>query len=148
MLHFKDELREKIAEYRRQKDELAEYIELEQAAYEEVERRIKSEHARLEIAAFQERDAVALRERMERERARRDEAEARQRRLDETKQRVEVESDPSRIYQATQSWRTRLTTPRSDSGRRHGGQKSARDAPIMHPSLVQHLAVPSWRRGV
>lgn len=143
---YKDELREKIAEYRRQKEEFNSYLEMEHAVYEEVERRVKSKQAREEISNFQERDAAALRERLEREKAREAERELKQRRLEQTKERVEVESDPTRLYQPTTSWRTRVNTPRSGG---ETGRKSARDAPIVQPpALVQHFAVPSWRQGL
>lgn len=134
-----------MLEYRRHKEELNEYIELERAVYDEVERKMKSSRARAEIEQFQMRDAETLREKQERERARKAEAELRQRRLEQSKEHVEVESDPTRVYQATSSWRTRVTTPRSS---RSNGSKSARDAPIIHPGFVQHLAVPQWRQGV
>lgn len=117
---------------------------MEQAVYEEVERRVKSKQAREEIVAFQERDAAALKERQEKERARQEERKLKQRRLEQTKERIEVESDPTRLYQPTTSWRTRLNTPRSNES----GRKSARDAPIIQPALVQHFAVPSWRQGI
>lgn len=120
---------------------------MEQAVCEEVEKRMKSQQAREEIARFQARDFNSLREKQERDRIRKEEAEMRKLTLEQTKEQVLVESDPTRVYQPTTSWRTRVTTPRSAAGD-SSGQRSARDAPIINPVLVPHLAVPSWRQGV
>lgn len=116
---------------------------MEHAVYEEVERRMKSRDAQAKISEFQNRDAAFLREKQMIEKFRKEEAEKRQKRLEQTKEPVAVESDPTRLYQPTKSWRTRATTPRSAEGPR-----STRDAPIINPVLVTHLAVPSWRQGI
>ena len=45
----------KVHEFKRQKQELNEYIEMEQYLYQEAEREMKSKNTKHEIATFQER---------------------------------------------------------------------------------------------
>ena len=80
-----------------------------------------------------------LREKQERLKAKELEKEERLRRLEETKERVEIDSDPNRLYKMTSTWKNRVTTPRRD------GEKSAR---VLSAPRITHLAVPSWRQNI
>lgn len=51
----KEEMRAQVAEYKRQKDELNEYIELEQYLLQEVEQENKIKNTKQEISRFQSR---------------------------------------------------------------------------------------------
>ena len=64
------------------------------------------------------------------------EREEKERRLERQKEKIHVESDPSRLYQPTSTWKNRVNTPRSE-----------RSGPISTPRM-QHLATPTWRKGV
>ncbi len=65
------------------------------------------------------------------------EKEEKERRLERQKEKVEVEHDPTRLYQPTSTWKNRLNTPRSGSS-----------GPILGTPRITHLAVPSWRQNV
>ena len=57
-------------------------------------------------------------------------------RLESMKEKVEVDSDPTRLYQVTETWKNRLSTPRSES------------TDHLTPRAAPRLGVPSWRKGV
>lgn len=104
---------------------------------QESERRMKSEIAKAVIANFQERDFSHLQYKVSKTKAQQLEREERERRqMESARMRVEVKRDPSRLYQPTDSWKKRVTTPRSGS---------------CDPIIIQNmprLAVPSWRQNV
>lgn len=77
-----------------------------------------------------------IREKQARLKAKQREAEEKLKKLENTKERVEIDYDPSRLYQMTTAWKSRVNTPRSDSC-----------GPIITPR-IPHLAVPTWRQGI
>ena len=67
------------------------------------------------------------------------EKEERLRRLEQTKELIEVENDPNRLFKMTSTWKHRVNTPRTD------GEKSER---VLNTPRITHLAVPMWRQNV
>jgi hypothetical protein len=57
-----------------------------------------------------------------------------QKRLEETKEQIQVDRDPNRLYKMTTTWKNRLTTPRTKSA---GNNSNLNE--------ITHRAVPSWR---
>lgn len=80
------------------------------------------------MAHLQEKQARQLEKKIE--------SEKRKKILESTKEKVDVDYDPNRLYRMTNSWKTRVNTPRSDSA-----------GPVITPR-IPHLAVPSWRKGI
>ena len=77
-----------------------------------------------------------LREKQARQNQKNIEAEKRKKILESTKERVDVDYDPNRLYRMTNSWKSRVNTPRSDS------------SGLVITPRIQHLAVPSWRKAI
>lgn len=124
-------------EYKQTRAQLNEFMEIESLLEQEAERRLKSEMAKQVIANFQERDFSHLQYKVSKTRTKQMEKEERERRmLENSRLRVEVKHDPTRLYRMTDSWKKRVTTPRSES---------------CDPIIIQNmprLAVPSWRQNV
>ena len=133
----KEEIKQKVLEVKRQKEELNEYLEMERAFYQEAERQLKNQNAKYEIKNFQQRDQANLNYKLSKQKSKQQEKEEREKRLEKLKEKVEVESDRSRLYQMTSNWANRVTTPRSESC----GQ-------LFTPRMMPHLAVPQWRQGL
>ena len=66
------------------------------------------------------------------------ELEEKEKRLEKIKEKVQVNRDPTRLYEMTSTWKNRLNTPRSESS----------GPSLMTPRMVPRLAVPTWRQGV
>jgi hypothetical protein len=79
-----------------------------------------------------------LEDKLVREKMKKQEDDARQRRLDATKHQVSIDYDPQHLYEPTQAWTSRSKTPREHS-------KDHLNAPssILH---VPHRATPGWRQ--
>ncbi|CAF0949178.1 unnamed protein product [Brachionus calyciflorus] len=130
------EMKAEVMEYKRIKEELNEYIELEKYLKHEAEQEEKIKNAKQQISRFHSRDLAILKEKQDRLKAKQKEAENRMKILETTKEKVEIEYDPNRLYRMTSSWKSRVNTPRSDSC-----------GPVITPR-IPHLAVPSWRKGI
>lgn len=79
-----------------------------------------------------------MEEKLQREKQKKDEEEARQRRLEASKHHVDIEYDPHQLYEPTQAWTSRSKTPREE-----GKDPSKTPTSILH---VPHRAIPSWRQ--
>ncbi len=77
-----------------------------------------------------------VRQKKYKQRREREILEEKQRRLEQQKEKVEVERDPTRLYKMTSTWKNRVNTARSESC-----------GPVI-TNRIPHLAVPSWRQGV
>lgn len=78
-----------------------------------------------------------LEEKIMREKMKKEEDEARQRRLEASKHQVSIDYDPQHLYEPTQAWTARGKTPREES------KGHSTPTTILH---VPHRAVPSWRQ--
>ena len=72
-----------------------------------------------------------------REKLKKEEEEARQRRLEATKHQVSIDYDPQHLYEPTQAWTSRSKTPREEP------KDAPTPASILH---IPHRAIPSWRQ--
>lgn len=139
---------------------------MEQILYKEAEEEMRRKNAKNEITNFQQRvslfllwyfiskikydlkqkknwkDYWNLKEKQERLKAKELEKEERLRRLEQTKERVEVESDPSRLYKLTSTWKTRVNTPR------RGDESGGKSDRVLTTPRITHLAVPTWRQNI
>jgi hypothetical protein len=139
---------------------------MEQILFKEAEEEMRRKNAKNEITNFQQRvsnclfllrnfismikydlkhknkDYWNLKEKQDRLKAKELEKEERLRRLEQTKERVEVESDPNRLYKLTSTWKTRVNTPRRGD---ESGSKSDR---VLNTPRITHLAVPTWRQNI
>ncbi len=137
---LKEEIKQKVLEIKRQKDELNEYLEIERAFYKQAEKQIKSENAKYEILNFQQRDFQRVIEKMEKAKQKEINAEKKEKRLERLKEKVKVEHDSNRLYQMTSVWTNHINTPRTE--------RSESCGQIFNTPRIQHLAVPSWRQGI
>ena len=98
------------------------------------EKEYKSKIANMEIENFRRRDFYVLKEKKEKEKEKELEKIEKQKRIDSARADPNIPNDPTRLYQMTSAWRKRMETPRAESC-----------GPVVK---TQHLAVPSWRKGV
>ncbi|XP_051963803.1 coiled-coil domain-containing protein 112-like [Xyrauchen texanus] len=125
-----------VEERVRQKKQEEEQHLLEKEVQEQMEREERHKLAAENIKHFQERDSQRLEMKLQEKRSKHEEDCERQRKLAKLKEKVEVHvsRDPSRLWRATEGWKSR-TKAVGPSG----------CGPVLH---MFHRAVPTWRQDL
>ncbi len=76
----------------------------------------------------------ALREKLTKEKDKENERLEKLKNLEKTKEKIEVDSDPKRLYRMTDVWKNRLKSPRTRTA-----------DPLIH---MPHRAIPNWRQKI
>ena len=87
------------------------------------------------------KDFEKVKEKQEKLRAKQEALLEKEKRLEKCKEKFQVESDPTRLYKPTSTWQQRVNTPRSESA-------SSLSSRFVQTPRVQHLMVPTWRKGI
>ncbi|XP_052828073.1 coiled-coil domain-containing protein 112 [Octopus bimaculoides] len=131
------ELRKYVQEYREAKSRELMELKRQEERQEMIEAEARRRFASLEVVRFREMDRLKTAKKIEKAKQKEEMAERKEKRLESLRKQVEVEvqRDPSRLFQPTAGWKERLKDNTSSNV----------TVPLQQ---IPHRAIPSWRAGL